>query len=59
MDAIFIDAKKWGGRGEKGLMFANCFGEKLGKILFFFLGVQVSILLRRRQDKKKGTLYMF
>jgi hypothetical protein len=43
LDAIFIDAKKWGGKGE-GLMLANCFREKLGKILFVFLGVKVSIL---------------
>ncbi len=43
MDAIFVDAKKWGGRGE-GLMLANCLGEKLGKILFVVLSVKVSIL---------------
>jgi hypothetical protein len=52
MDAIFIDAKKWGGRGE-GLMFANCFGEILEKILFVFPWCKSFNTLRRRQDKRE------
>jgi hypothetical protein len=56
MDVIFMDAKKWG-RGE-GLIFANCVGEKLGKILFVLPRCKSFNTLRRRQDKK-GILYIF
>jgi len=38
-------------------MLANCFGQKLGKILFVFLGVKVSIYFK--EATQKGTLYMF
>jgi hypothetical protein len=52
MDAIFIDAKKWGGRGE-GLMLANCFREKLGKVFFVCSRCKSFNTLRRRQHKRE------
>ncbi len=58
MDAIFIDAKEVGEEEVRALMFANCFGEKLAKILFVFPRCKCFNTLRRKQ-RLKGTLYMF